>query len=369
MDSKLIVSSFSLFLLMFGNAFSQMMVQDVAKVKSLPTLELTGYGIVLGLDESGDGNKSFFAVQSVARTLKLLGIHIDDKQLRAKHVAAVRVCAEVPLFASPETKISAKLSPLGDAKNLVGGTLLTTPLLSAQGEVIAKTSGKVWLDTTRYKLHHQKQSRKVQSPFGRVAETTLNFDLLSKHASKARITLQLADSLELAATKIPALINEYLNNTLAETKGFSEILVRIPDDVTNATAVDLFLGNIMKIPLVNESDERVVIKKESGQILDGENIVMKPVRISDGNFNLEISDSVFVAGNERLLNFHEKPREQFGMRNAVMNTENKTPQDEPFTVRDVAEALNSLKLTPDEKVVFWQRIQKSGALAVDLILE
>jgi len=118
-------------------------IKDIAMIKGMRTNQLVGYGLVVGLDGTGDGNKAVFTVQSMVSMLEKMGVTVNTEDIKVKNVAAVMVTAELPAFAKSGSKIDALVNSIGDAKNLQGGTLLLTPLRAVNGEVYAMAQGPV----------------------------------------------------------------------------------------------------------------------------------------------------------------------------------------------------------------------------------
>ena len=272
-----------------GRRFALSRIKDLASIEGVRQNNLVGYGLVVGLNGTGDTlNNAPFTKQSLTAMLERLGVNTRGATLRTANVAAVMVTASFPAFATQGTRLDITVSALGDAKSLQGGTLLVTPLLGADGEVYAVGQGSVAISGFQAEGEAAKVTRGVPT-VGRIAngaliEREIEFKL---NAQKAlRLALRNPDLT--TAKRIAASINDFLGGDAAEPIDPSTINLQIPAKY-RGNMVQL-LTEIEQLRVEPDQTARIVIDERSGIIVMGRDVRVSQVAVAQGNLTVTISE-------------------------------------------------------------------------------
>ena len=274
-------------------------IKDIVYVQGVRDNQLVGYGLVVGLNNSGDTLKDgSFTKQSLQSMLNRLGVKPTEKGLDSKNVAAVMVTAQLPAFARQGSRIDADISALGDADNLLGGTLLVTPLLGADGEVYAVAQGQVGVSGFTAKGDAQSVTKGVPTS-GRIAngaivEREVSFDM----ARMETVKLSLRNPDFTTARRIAQAINAFLGTPAARPSDPTTVQLLVPDDYRN-NVVNL-LTDIEQLRIQPDQAARIVIDERSGIIVMGENVRVSTVAIAQGNLTIRITETPQVSQPEPL---------------------------------------------------------------------
>ena len=264
-------------------------IKDLAQVEGVRQNNLVGYGLVVGLNGTGDTlNNAPFTKQSLTAMLERLGVNTRGATLRTANVAAVMVTASFPAFASQGTRLDVTVSALGDSKSLQGGTLLVTPLLGADGEVYAVAQGSVAIAGFQAEGEAAKVTRGVPT-VGRIAngaltEREIEFKLNTQRA--LRLALRNPDLT--TAKRIAASINDFLGADTAEPTDPSTINIQIPAKY-RGNMVQL-LTEIEQLRVEPDQTARIVIDERSGIIVMGRDVRVSQVAVAQGNLTVTISE-------------------------------------------------------------------------------
>ena len=342
-------------------------IKDLASVEGVRENQLVGYGLVVGLNGTGDTlNNSPFTKQSLTSMLERLGVNTRGTNLRTANVAAVMVTANLPPFSTQGTRVDVTVSALGDAKSLLGGTLLVTPLLGADGEVYAVGQGSLAISGFAAEGEAAKVTRGVPTvgriANGAVVEREIEFAL--KGQTALRLALRNPDFT--TARNIAAAINEYLNANCAEPTDPATVAIQVPAN---------YKGNIIKllteVELLRVSPDqraRIVIDERSGVIVIGKDVRVSTVAIAQGNLTVTISESPQVSQPGAFSNGQTVvvPRtninvnDDAGKRFAIVK--------EGVTLKDLVDGLNALGIGPRDMISILQAIKAAGALQADIEL-
>src|SRR5919199_2268641 len=346
-------------------AFALSRIKDLAQIEGVRQNQLVGYGLVVGLNGTGDTlNNAPFTKQSLQAMLERLGVNTRGQNLRTANVAAVMVTANLPAFATQGTRLDVTVSALGDAKSLQGGTLLVTPLLGADGEVYAVAQGSVAIAGFQAEGDAAKITRGVPT-VGRISngaliEREVDFKLNVQKA--LRLALRNPDLT--TAKRIAAAINDFLGSDTAEPTDPSTVNIRIPPK---------FQGNMIKLlteveQLRVEPDQpaRIVIDERSGIIVMGREVRVSTVAVAQGNLTVTISEAPQVS----------QPREDTSGQTVVVPRTRVSVDDqsdrrlalvrEGVTLRELVDGLNALGIGPRDMISILQAIKASGALQADI---
>ncbi|MDX1916476.1 MAG: flagellar basal body P-ring protein FlgI [Rickettsiaceae bacterium] len=266
-------------------------IKDIATVQGVRENLLVGYGIVVGLNGTGDNLKNaVFTQKGLEDFLEKLGINIQGANPKTKNIAAVMVTAELPAFAKQGTRIDVKVSAMGDAKSLRNGTLLVTPLLGADGNVYSVAQGPIAIPefepasaNVKTLAANPKLDNNGYIQNGGIVENELNFDF--KKLSSVRLTLQNPDFSSSLA------IADAINNTVpgnnAESIDPATVQIIIPNYKKND--VMQFIAEIENLEIKTDYKAKIVIHEATGTIVIGDNVQIRPVAIAQGNLVVNIN--------------------------------------------------------------------------------
>jgi flagellar P-ring protein precursor FlgI len=345
-------------------AAQQVRIKDIADVEGVRDNQLVGYGLVVGLNGTGDRLRSaVFTRQSLVGMLERLGVNTRDneRQLDTRNVAAVMVTANLPPFARPGSRIDIAVSALGDATNLTGGTLLVTPLLGADGEVYAVAQGAIATGAISARGAAASVTRGVPTS-GRIAngaivEREIPFTL----ASRDRIRLSLRNPDLTTARRIAAAINAAMRGEVAQAADSRTVTVSLG----GRSPVE-FLSRIEQLRVEPDQVARVVVDEASGTIVMGANVRVSTVAIAQGNLTIRITETPQVsqpnplAGGETVV----VPRTTVEVDDQRERRLGVLPQ--AVTLQDLVRGLNSLGVGPRDLITILQAIKAAGALQAEL---
>lgn len=348
-----------------GPAQALSRIKDLASVEGVRTNQILGYGIVVGLNGTGDTlNNAPFTRQSLTAMLERLGVNTRGANMRTANVAAVMVTANLPPFATQGTRLDVTVSALGDAKSLQGGTLLVTPLLGADGEVYAVSQGPVAISGFQAEGDAAKITRGVPT-VGRIANGGVverEIDFALNKLKTLRLSLRNPDLT--TARRMAAAINDFLGGAAAEPTDPSTVVLQIPAR---------FQGNMIKLlteveQLRVEPDQlaRIVIDERSGIIVMGKDVRVSTVAVAQGNLTVTISEQPQVSQPEALSRGETvvTPRS-----NVKVDTEggNKLALvRESVTLAELVDGLNALGIGPRDLISILQAIKTAGALQAEI---
>ncbi|WP_207476481.1 flagellar basal body P-ring protein FlgI [Arenibaculum pallidiluteum] len=341
-------------------------IKDIVDIEGVRDNMLIGYGLVVGLNGTGDTlNNSPFTQQSLVGMLERLGVNTRGQNMRTKNVAAVMVTATLPAFAAQGTRVDVSVSALGDAKSLLGGQLLVTPLLGADGEVYAVAQGSLAVAGFEARGQGASITRGVPTS-GRIAsgaiiEREVEFAL----AELPVLRLSLRNPDFTTAQRIATAVNAVLGAGAAQATDPSAVLVTIPER-RRGDIVGL-MTDIEQLRVNPDQVARVVIDEASGVIVMGENVRINTVAIAQGNLTIRVTETpqvsqpgAFSQGGQTAV----VPRtdiqvdEQSNNRLAVMSA--------GVSLQELVESLNALGVGPRDMITILQSIKAAGALQAEI---
>lgn len=349
-----------------GPAMAQVRIKDIADMEGVRDNQLVGYGLVVGLNGTGDRlDSAVFTRQSLIGMLERLGVNTRDQEsrLQTKNVAAVMVTANLPAFARSGSRIDVAVSALGDAKDLTGGTLLVTPLLGADGEVYAVSQGALATGAIAARGAAASLTRGVPTSARIANGATVEREVAFQLASKTTLRLGLRNPDLTTARRMADAINRALGGTAARATD--------PRTVSLALAgrdpIDV-LARIEDLRIQPDSPATVVIDEASGTIVMGANVRISTVAIAQGNLTIRVSERPEVSQPEPLS----------GGQTVVTPRTNIQIDDQAdrrlgilsggVTLRDLVASLNALGVGPRDMISILQSIKAAGALQADLIV-
>lgn len=337
-------------------------IKDIASFEGVRENQLVGYGLVVGLDGSGD--KGNATLQSIANMLQRMGISVKPTDVKAKNTAAVMVTATLPAFPKPGLLIDAIVSTIADAKSLQGGTLIMTPLKGPDGAVYAMAQGPVSIGgfigggagTTVQKNHLT--TGKV--PEGVMVERDPGFTLGS--GTQLRLFLHRPDFT--TAAEVARKIGDSLGAGSADAVDPSTIRLLVPQ-AYRGRVVEL-ITLVENIDVAVDLPARVVINERTGTVVIGDRVKIAPVAIAHGNLTIEIKTEYQVSQPPPLA--PENSRTVVVPQRAVEVKEQKASLIEVsgITLGEIVKALNSLGVTPRDLISILQAMKAAGALRAEL---
>ena len=338
-------------------------IKDIAKVQGVRSNQLVGYGLVVGLNGTGDSNKMTQTMQSIGNMMQAFGVTIDTANLKPKNVAAVIVTATLPPFVREGDTIDITVSSIGDATSIQGGTLVQTPLKAANGNVYAVAQGAVSTGgfvAGRGGNTAQKNCPTVgTTPNGAIVENTVEDDLANM-SSNLSLSLSKADFT--TASRIAEAINRQYGD-VAKAANPGRVDVVVPAYYRNDVVG--FVASLEDIYVTPDNIAKVVVNERTGTIVMGGNVSVDDIAITQGGLSVKITKSTEV----------NQPG-PFSMGRTVVTKAEDTEVEEatansivlPATanVNDIVGALNSVGATPRDIISILQAIKASGALHAEL---
>ncbi|WP_370644729.1 flagellar basal body P-ring protein FlgI [Methylorubrum sp. B1-46] len=342
-------------------------VKDLAAVEGVRTNQLVGYGIVVGLNGTGDTlNNIPFTKQSLQAMLERLGINTRGATMRTQNLAAVMVTANLPPFATQGTHIDVTVSSLGDAKSLQGGTLVATSLLGADGEIYALAQGSVAIAGFAAEGEAAKITRGVPTN-GRISNGALIEREMAFKLNEARsLRLSLRNPDFTTAKRIASAINDFMGADTAEPTDPATITLQIPAK---------YRGNMIRLiteveQLKVEPDQtaRVVVDERSGIIVMGRDVRVSTVAIAQGNLTVTITEQPMVSQPAPLSNGQTAIVPRTGVKVDTGDGNKLALVKEGVSLRELVDGLNALGVGPRDLISILQAIKTAGALQADIEL-
>lgn len=341
-------------------------IKDIVDIEGVRDNLLVGYGLVVGLNGSGDSlGNSPFTEQSLIAMLERLGVNIRGETLNTGNVAAVMVTATLPPFSNQGARIDVNVATLGDAESLQGGTLLVTPLKGADGEVYAVAQGSV--NISGYSVSGQAATfiRNIPTsgriPEGAIVEREIEFDL--RDFNEIRLALRNPDFT--TARRISRAINGFMSANIAMPENSGSVKLVKPGDF-KGTIVDL-ITDIEQLPIQPDQIARVVIDERSGVIVMGADVTISTVAIAQGSLTIKITETPQVS--------QPNPFSSQGQTVVVPRTDISVNTGEDVklgvletgvTLQDLVTGLNRLGVAPRDTITILQAIKAAGALQAEI---
>jgi len=347
-------------------AASMTRIKDIVSVEGVRDNMLVGYGLVVGLNGTGDTLTNIpFTEQSLVGMLERLGVNVRGSQLRTKDVAAVMVTATLPPFAGQGTRIDVSIGSLGDAKSLQGGTLLVTPLLGADSEVYAVAQGQVAIGGFTATGDAGSVTKGVPTG-GRIASGAIvEREIPFSFGEMQEVRLSLHNPDFTTARRIAQAINSAMGAQVARATDPAN--VKISAQGTNRTDIVNLITDVEQLPIEPDEVAKVIIDEKSGVIVMGEKVRISTVAISQGNLTVRVTETPQVSQPQPFSQGGQTvvvPRtqvtvdEQSGRKTAILPA--------GVSLQQLVTALNRLGVGPRDIISILQSIKAAGALQADL---
>jgi len=347
-------------------SFANSRIKDLAEIEGVRENQLIGYGLVVGLNGTGDSlNNSPFTLQSLQGMLERMGVNTRNSNLRTKNVAAVIVTGHLPPFATQGSRMDVTVSALGDSTSLQGGTLLVTPLVGANGEVFAVAQGSLAVGGFAVKGESASITRGVPT-VGRIAsgaliEREIKYDFLK--LKTLRLALRNPDLT--TANRIARVINSFIGVKIAKAENPATVRLFLTSKIKKNMMG--LLTDIEQLRVEPDMPAKVIIDEQSGIIVIGSNVRVSTIAIAQGNLTVTISETPQVSQAAPLAPGGETivvPRtevsvdDESGNKLAIVKN--------GVSLQSLVDGLNALGIGPRDMISILQSIKAAGALQAEI---
>ncbi|MDR1167143.1 MAG: flagellar basal body P-ring protein FlgI [Deltaproteobacteria bacterium] len=338
-------------------------LKELATFEGVRVNQIIGYGLVVGLNGTGDKDQTGFTRQSLSNLLKRMDVMVAPSALKVKNVAAVMVTADLPPFVKPGTKIDILVSSLGDSTSLQGGTLLITSLKGMDNQVYAMAQGP--LSVGGFAITGQAASVQKNHPtVGRIVQgATVEREVPIRWQGKDTLTIKLSQPDFTTAARVAEGVNEVLPGAVARPLDASTVELSVPANYRDNLAV--MVAELENLNVEPDSVGKVIIDERTGTVVVGENVKLSTVAVAHGNLSVQIREGFdvnqpgpFSAGETAITP------------NTDINAEEGADQvlliERSTNINDVVKALNAIGVTPRDLIMIFQAIKAAGALHGEL---
>lgn len=348
-----------------GNAFASSRIKDIVSVEGVRDNQLVGYGLVVGLNGTGDTLQNTpYTQQSLEAMLERLGVNSRNTQIKAKNIAAVMITASLPAFSRIGTNIDVIVSSIGDAKDLRGGSLLVTPLFSADGEVYAVAQGSIAVAGFSAGGEAATITQGVPTAGrisnGAIVEKEIDFEL----ADLKSIRLSLKNPDFTTSKRIADAINGHLGSPIAISMDPSTVLLTRPIGSTIAM-VDL-ITSIEQLLVVPDQPAKVIIDDRSGIIVMGSMVKVNTIAIAQGNLTIRVTENPEVVQPNAFGGGETAVEDNTTIEVDTASDRRLTVMSEGVTLQDLVDGLNALGVGPRDMISILQAIKAAGAMQADI---
>jgi len=349
-----------------AEAFAFSRLKDLVDVEGVRDNMLVGYGLVVGLNGSGDSLiNAPFTELSLVTMLERLGVNARGQTMMTKDVAAVMVTANLPAFGAQGTRIDVSVSALGDAKSLQGGTLLVTPLSGADGSIYALAQGPVAISGFVAQGAAASVTRGVPTAGrisnGAIIEREVGYSL----AAQSQLRLSLHNPDLTTATRIAAAINAYLGNNIANVDDPATVHIAVPANYRGGVVG--LLTDVQQLKVNPDEPAKVVIDEQSGVIVMGSDVRISTIAIAQGNLTIKVTETPEVS--------QPGPFSQGGTTKTVPRTQIQVDDSkgnkmavfsDGVSLQKLVDGLNALGVGPRDIISILQAIKAAGALQAEI---
>jgi len=333
-------------------------LKDIATFGGVRTNQLVGYGLVVGLSGTGDGTSSQFTIQSLVNMLENMGVRVEESSIKVKNVAAVMVTAKMPVSAKPGTRIDVTVSSIGDAKSLLGGILLQTPLKGIDGKIYALAQGPLVVGGFSAGGAAATATKNITTvariPGGAIVERGVPF----KFNNQDVVTINLDGRDFSTTTQVVVKINNAFGFDIAKAEDVSTIKVKVP--VRFKGNLVPFLASLENLDISPDSPAKIVVDEKTGTVVMGENVTISPVAIAHGNLHIVVQEQPLVSQPAPL----SQGQTQTVPRTALAAKEEKRNLMlvKGATVKELVDGLNAIGATPRDLISILRTLKAAGAL-------
>ncbi|WP_121054016.1 flagellar basal body P-ring protein FlgI [Helicobacter pylori] len=318
-------------------------IGDIASVVGVRDNQLIGYGLVIGLNGTGDKSGSKFTMQSISNMLESVNVKISADDIKSKNVAAVMITASLPPFARQGDKIDIHISSIGDAKSIQGGTLVMTPLNAVDGNIYALAQGAIVSGNSNNLL-----SANIIN--GATIEREVSYDLFHKNA----MTLSLKNPNFKNAIQVQNTLNKVFGNKVAIALDPKTIQITRPERLSMVE----FLALVQEIPINYSAKNKIIVDEKSGTIVSGVDIIVHPIVVTSQDITLKITKEPL----------NDSKNTQDLDNNMSLDTAHNTlsSNGKSITIAGVVKALQKIGVSAKGMVSILQALKKSGAISAEM---
>jgi flagellar P-ring protein precursor FlgI len=347
-------------------ASAESRLKDVVTLQGVMSAPLMGYGLVVGLNKTGDKRQTIFSTQSLTNMLGRLGVVVPADQVKVENIAAVLVTAELSPYQRVGARVDVIASSIGDARSLQGGTLLPTALRGPDGEVAALAQGPLSIGGfggggggTSVQVNHLTVGRIPSGAIVQVASNT------AAAAPTGSLVFALREPDYVTASRVAHAINTFLGSTAARALDPGSVTVEVPSRFR--TSVPELMAQLETLPIETDVVARVVINERTGTVVVGGHVQLGAAAVAHGNLSVrittryEVSQPAPFSGGETVVT----PNQQVDIREGTAKL---VSMPEGATLEAVASALNALGASPRDIIAIMQALKAAGALRAEIVI-
>jgi flagellar P-ring protein precursor FlgI len=358
----------TMLLILAPNAFAsdpatprQARVKDISSIEGIRDNQLVGYGIVVGLQGTGDSQQTTFPIQTLAATLLRMGVSVPASSIRVQNLAAVFVSATLPPFARSGTKLDITVSSAGDARSLEGGLLLMTPLYGADGKIYAQAQGSLVVGgysvTANGNVKQFNHPNTARVPFGAMVERGVSLEL----GGKSQFSLLLNDADFRSAEAMAVAINQTLGRPAAHVLDSR----RIELSVANGEEIPALLAQVESIEVPVFPRAKVVVNERTGTVVIGGTVVLQPVSILHGGLAVNVVSEFQVSQPNPFSSGTTQVVQQTRI-DAQDKPVNRIELKQGATVDDLVRSLQTIGASARDVISILQAMKSAGALEAEI---
>jgi flagellar P-ring protein precursor FlgI len=341
-------------------------IKDICAFQNKQDIDLIGYGLVIGLDGTGDGTGTQFTTQSLVNMMERMGLTVDAQKVKVKNVAAVMVTTRISSELKEGSYFDVTVSSVGDASSLQGGTLLMTPLAGPDGMVRAMAQGPVSIGGFNVQVDERNKIVNNYTLVGRVPGGGKITNAVEAPTESQDIFLSLFDPDFTTAHRVAERINIKYGSVAFAVDG-GTVKVILPDSLSQAETKIAFIADIGLLEVVPDNTARVVINEKTGTIVVGQHVTIEPVAIAHGTITVSIYSTPVISQPAPLSSGQTVVTQEsrIDVQNEPAHVVN---LDRSVYLSDIAQALNKIGATPRDIIAIFQAFKQAGALRAELVI-
>ena len=340
-------------------------LKEVASLEGVRDNQLIGYGVVVGLNGTGDKRQTIFSLQTLTNILKRMGTTVDPTQVQVRNIAGVMLTATLPAFAQPGTKIDITAAAIGDASNLQGGLLVMTPMKASSGETYAVAQGPVM--TGGFVAGRGGNTQTLNHPtVGRIVEGAIVERAPPSVEPSTHLKLQLHEADFTTAARIVDVLNQHFApKGLPIAKAESAALVSIDIPASYSARPIEFVAEMENLTIEPDRRQRIVINERTGTIVMGKDVRISPVAIMQGSLSVEVRTTLDVSQPAPLSQGKTTVIPETDVKANETKAQNIVLQ-KGATVEELSRALQAIGSTPRDIIAILQNMRVAGAIDADI---
>jgi flagellar P-ring protein precursor FlgI len=346
---------------------SKVRIKDIASFQTENSISLIGYGLVVGLDGTGDSRSTQFTIQSLVNMMERMGVTVEKNQVKVKNVAAVMVTAEISGYMSTGTKFDITVSSMGDASSLQGGTLLYTPLADAAGIVYATAQGSISIGGFNVSSGMGDKITNNYTLVGRVPAGGIVEKAPENIPPASTVKLRLQSPDYTTASRLAQAINTNFADVKSQALDEANIELTLPEARQKPGELVKLFADVENLEVEPDVSARVVINEKTGTIVAGEHVTISSVMLAHGNLNVEIKSTPLVSQPEPF-----SQGKTVLTREAQLSVQPESARiiymEQQASIGDLAKALNEIGASPRDIIAIFQALKAAGSLRAELVI-